>query len=44
MPVVELKVFEQYEYHDYLITIQDQYGADHHLEATAVPTRYCTFN
>jgi hypothetical protein len=39
MPVVELKVFEQYEYHDYLITIQDHYGGPS-LEAFAVPTRF----
>lgn len=39
MPVVQLKVFEQYEYYDYLITIQDHYGGPS-LEAFAVPTRF----
>ena len=39
MPIVEIKVFEQYEYHDYLITIQDHYG-ESELEAIAVPTKY----
>jgi hypothetical protein len=39
MPVVELKVFEQYEYHDYLITIQDKWCGPS-LEGTAVPTKY----
>jgi hypothetical protein len=39
MPVVELKVFEQYEYHDYFITIQDQWGGPS-LKGTAVPTKY----
>ena len=32
-------VFEQYEYHDYLITIQDHFGGPD-LEGWAVPTRY----
>jgi tryptophanyl-tRNA synthetase len=35
----EKKVFEQYEYQDYLITIQDYYGGPK-LEAIAVPTKY----
>ena len=39
MPVVETKVFEQYEYQDYLITIQDHFGGPD-LEGWAVPTRY----
>jgi len=39
MPVVELKVFEQYEYQDYLITIQDYCGGPT-LEGWAVPTKY----
>jgi hypothetical protein len=39
MPIVEIKVFEQYEYHDYLITIQDYCGGPE-LEAIAVPTKY----
>lgn len=39
MPVVEVKVFEQYEYHDYLITIQDYQGGPA-LEGIAVPTKY----
>lgn len=37
--VVDVKVFEQYEYHDYLITIQDHYGGPE-LEAFAVPTKF----
>jgi len=39
MPVVEQKVFEQYEYHDYLITIEDCWGGPS-LKGTAVPTKY----
>jgi hypothetical protein len=39
MPVVEKKVFEQYEYQNYLITIQDWRGTDE-LEGIAVPTKY----
>lgn len=39
MPVVETKVFEQYEYQNYLITIQDYCGGPD-LEGWAVPTKY----
>jgi hypothetical protein len=39
MPVIEPKVFEQYEYQDYLITIQDWRGTSQ-LEGIAVPTKY----
>lgn len=39
MGYVDIKVFEQYEYHDYLITIQDHFGGPV-LEGHAVPTRY----
>jgi len=39
MPVIEKKVFEQYEYQNYLITIQDSDGTDE-LEGIAVPTQY----
>ena len=39
MPVVETKVFEQYEYQNYLITIQDHFNGPE-LEGFAVPTKY----
>jgi hypothetical protein len=42
MPVVELKVFEQYEYHDYLITIQDHYGGPS-LRGVCSAYKICTF-
>ena len=39
MPVIEPKVFEQYEYQNYLITIQDWCGTSE-LEGIAVPTQF----
>lgn len=39
MPVIERKVFEQYEYQNYLITIQDWCGTSL-LEGIAVPTQF----
>lgn len=39
MPVIEPKVFEQYEYQNYLITIQDWCGTSL-LEGIAVPTQF----
>ena len=39
MPVIIPKVFEQYEYQNYLITIQDWCGTSE-LEGIAVPTKF----
>jgi hypothetical protein len=40
MPIVEQKVFEQYEYQDYLITIEDCWAGGGPLKGIAVPTKY----
>ena len=39
MPVIEPTIFEQYEYHNYLITIQSWCGTSE-LEGIAVPTQF----